>query len=253
MTHGSKAKVIMRTIDFNCDLGESFGPWPMGADAAVMPFISSANIACGFHAGDPQTMLHTIQLAKRNSIAIGAHTGLPDKVGFGRREMHITPDELYADTAYQLGALLGCARTQGLAIAHVKPHGALYHMIERRSELAESYVKAITDFDPTLIVVGLARGKLVQTARQSKLVAADEVFADRAYQTDGSLVPRGKPGAVIDDPDQAADGLLERLAQADFPADTVCIHGDRNQAGSFAAQIASRITAAGYQIARLKT
>jgi 5-oxoprolinase (ATP-hydrolysing) subunit A len=241
-------------IELNCDLGESFGAWRMGADAAVMPWVSSVNIACGFHAGDPQIMLATLKAAKAHSVAVGAHTGLPDLRGFGRREMAITPDELYADTLYQLGALQALAKPIGVRIRHIKPHGALYHMLERQPHLAESFVRAAQDFSATLMVVGLAQGQLLQQAVRANCPVQHEAFADRAYQANGALVPRSVAGAVIADPALAALQVLSIVRNSSVTsidgsvlklhADTICIHGDRADAASFTEALVLALRAA---------
>jgi 5-oxoprolinase (ATP-hydrolysing) subunit A len=241
-------------IELNCDLGESFGAWRMGADAAVMPWISSVNIACGFHAGDPQIMLATLQQAKAHGLAMGAHTGLADLRGFGRREIAITPSELYADTLYQLGALQALAKPLGVTIRHIKPHGALYHMLEQQPRLAESFVRAAQDFSRCLIVVGLAQGQLLQRALHANCPVQHEAFADRAYQSSGALVPRSAQGAVIADPTLAAQQVLSivqhsRVSAIDggvlqLHADTICIHGDRTDAANFTEALVLALRAA---------
>ena len=188
----------MKSIDLNCDLGESFGAWRMGDDAALLPLISSANIACGFHGGDPQIMARTVALAIEHDVAIGAHVSLPDLQGFGRREMRISTGEAHAMTLYQLGALHAFTRAAGTRLTHVKPHGALYNMAARDRALADAIADAVHQFDPTMRLVGLAGSALIDAGRTAGLSVAAEGFADRRYRADGSLQPRDESGAVID-------------------------------------------------------
>lgn len=247
-----------RGIDLNCDLGESFGAWRMGADEDVMPCISSANIACGFHAGDPGTMRRTVELARDAGVAIGAHVSLPDLQGFGRREMRIGADEAHAMTLYQVGALAGFARAARTFLRHVKPHGALYNMAARDAALADAIAVAVRDFDPLLVLVGLAGSELPRAGERHGLVVAHEAFTDRRYRADGSLVPRGEPGAVIDDleaslaqalalaqgePIEAIDGTPLRLH-----ADTLCVHGDHADAPQRARRLHEALAGAGLPI-----
>jgi UPF0271 protein len=249
----------MSCIDLNCDLGESFGAWRMGDDAGVMPWISSANIACGFHAGDFSTMQHTVIRAGEHGVAIGAHVSLPDLQGFGRREMRITPVEAHALTLYQLGALNAFTRAQRLRLHHVKPHGALYNMAAKDARLAEAIANAVRDFDPSLILVGLAGSALPHAGAQLGLVVAHEAFADRRYTADGSLVPRGESDAVIDDIDAAVAQAVQIATSGKVRtrdggelrvrADTLCVHGDRVDAAQFAQRLNQALHAAGVQIA----
>ncbi|HEX5488303.1 MAG TPA: 5-oxoprolinase subunit PxpA [Rhodanobacteraceae bacterium] len=248
----------MKTIDLNADLGESFGAWQMGDDAGVMPWISSANIACGFHAGDPSIMRRTVGLCIEHGVAIGAHLSLPDLQGFGRREMRVTPDEAYAQTLYQVGALHAFACTADTHLHHVKPHGALYNMAARDPDLARAIAGAVRDFNPTLILVGLAGSALVDAGRAAGLAVQREAFCDRRYRADGSLTPRSVAGAVIEDIDVAAaqavsiathgeagadDGATVRIE-----ADTLCIHGDRAGAGNFARAMRQALEHAGIRV-----
>jgi UPF0271 protein len=248
-----------RTIDLNCDLGESFGAWRMGADAAVMPHITSANIACGFHAGDPDTMRRTVALAVNAGVAIGAHVSLPDLAGFGRREMRVSADETHAMTLYQLGALAGFVRAAGARMHHMKPHGALYNMAARDALLADAIAEAVRAFDPALILVGLADSELTRAGERAGLAVAHEAFVDRRYENDGSLTPRREPGAVIDDVDAAVaqaltlargDAIATRQGGSITPrADTLCVHGDRADAAEFARRLRGALDAAGIRIA----
>src|ERR1700759_134655 len=187
----------MTTIDLNCDMGESFGAWTMGQDDAVLAHVTSANIACGFHAGDPSPMRRTVAAAAKHGVAIGAHPSLPDLAGFGRREMRVSPDETYAMTLYQIGALAAVARVAGAALHHVKPHGALYNMAAKDRALADAIANAVHDFDASLILVGLADSELTRAGNAIGLAVAHEAFADRRYEADGSLTPRREADAVI--------------------------------------------------------
>ncbi|MBN8728816.1 MAG: LamB/YcsF family protein [Xanthomonadales bacterium] len=243
------------SIDLNCDLGESFGAWRMGADAAVMPWITSANIACGFHAGDPGTMRRTVALAARAGVAIGAHVSLPDLVGFGRREMQISADEAHALTLYQVGALAGFARAAGSRLGHMKPHGALYTMAARDAALAGAIAAAVRDFDPALVLVGLAGSELPRAGRAAGLRVAHEAFADRAYAADGHLVSRQEPGAVIEDVETAVAQAVAIATRGEVAvrgggmralcADTLCVHGDRPDAAEFARRLREALQEAG--------
>lgn len=251
----------MRTIDLNCDLGESYGAWTMGQDEAVLESISSANIACGFHAGDASTMRRTVQAAVARSVAIGAHPSLPDLQGFGRREMQISSDEAHALTVYQMGALSAFAVVAGVRLTHVKPHGALYNMAARDASLAEAIARAARDFDAGLILVGLAGSELPKAGARLGLRVAHEAFADRRYRSDGSLVPRRESDAVIHDIDIAVAQAISiategRVIAQDgnaltIAADTICVHGDRPDAAAFARRLRAGLEAAGITIAPL--
>lgn len=249
---------MTRSIDLNCDLGESYGAWTMGDDAGAMAHISSANIACGFHAGDPTTMRKVVALAVAHSVAIGAHPSLPDLQGFGRREMTISADEAYALTLYQIGALSAFARAANSKLRHVKPHGALYNMAARDRSLAVAIATAVRDFDSTLTLVGLSGSALPAAGEALGLSVAHEVFADRRYRADGSLMPRSEPGSVIDDLetslDQAVSLAVDGTVIADdgsrllLRADTLCVHGDRPNAGVFALHLRQRLADAGIEV-----
>lgn len=248
----------MKRIDLNCDMGESFGAWPMGADAEVMPWVTSVNVACGAHAGDPMTMRSTISAAVEAGVHVGAHVGLPDRLGFGRRAMAISADEAYAMTVTQIGAVVAMLRTFERTATHMKPHGALYHMAEEDAELAEALVAAVRDVDSGLRVVGRAGGCLVAKAREAGLQADDEVFADRRYLDNGHLAPRGTDGAVIEDVDQAVEQAIGlavdgKVTTADggqltLRADTLCVHGDRPGAGDFARALNEGLRDAGVEL-----
>lgn len=249
----------MNRIDLNADLGESFGAWRMGDDEALLALVSSANVACGFHAGDPAIMKHTVALAAARGVAIGAHVALPDLQGFGRREMRVSVDEAYALTLYQLGALAAFTRAAGVPLAHVKPHGALYTMAARDAGLAAAIARAVRDFDPALRLVGLAGSALVEAGRAAGLAVAAEAFADRGYRADGSLQPRGEAGALLDDAGQACaqalgivrDGAVTAVdgRRVALHADTLCLHGDGPHALDFARRLRDAFAAAGVRIA----
>jgi 5-oxoprolinase (ATP-hydrolysing) subunit A len=243
-----------KVIDLNCDMGESFGAWRMGQDAEVMPWITSANIACGFHAGDFSTMQQTVALAMKHEVAIGAHVSLPDLQGFGRRELRVTPDEAYAMTLYQIGALVAFTRAASTRVAHVKPHGALYNMAAKDAALANAIARAVHDFDKNLILVGLAGSALPAAGVAIGLRVAREAFADRRYEADGSLTPRREAGAVIHDIDAAVAQAVQIATNGKVEtrdgkviavrADTICVHGDRDDAAIFARRLREALTSA---------
>lgn len=253
---------MTRRIDLNCDLGESYGAWSMGDDAAALDHITSANIACGFHAGDPLTMQRTVEAAVARGVAIGAHPSLPDLQGFGRREMLVSADEAYALTIYQTGALAAFARAAGSTLHHVKPHGALYNMAARDTTLADAIAAAVHAFDPALILVGLSGSELPAAGERIGLRVAHEVFADRGYRADGSLLPRGSDGAVIADVDAAIAQAL-RLAtrgevvavdgsMVNVRADSLCLHGDHPGAGAFARRLRASLRDVGVDVQALR-
>lgn len=249
----------MKRIDLNCDLGESFGVWRMGEDAALLDVVSSANLACGFHAGDFMTMQHTVAAAVERGVAIGAHVSLPDLQGFGRREMRVTAAEVHAMTLYQLGALHGFARAAGARLNHVKPHGALYHMAGRDRRLADAIAAAVRRFEPRLRLFGLAGSALMEAGAAHDLVVVAEVFADRRYRADGTLQPRDEAGAVIDDAELATAQALQIVidgavvatdgSTVDLRADTLCLHGDGAHAVRLARRLRTGLEAAGVRIA----
>lgn len=223
-------------IDLNCDMGEGFGRYDIGNDAEVMPLITSANVACGFHASDPGTMHRTLRLAKEYDVAVGAHPSFPDRVGFGRREMSASPAEIQDDVMYQLGALLAFCKAEGVPLRHVKPHGALYNLAARKIEVATAIAAAVRAVDPSLVLVGLCGSEMAMAAGEAGLKFAAEAFADRGYGKDGRLVSRREPGAVLDDPGAVAervvrmvrDGEVTAVDGTDLSIDpkTVCVHGD---------------------------
>lgn len=223
----------MKGIDINCDLGESFGAYTMGNDAAVMPFISSANIACGFHAGDPGIMRKTVELCIQHRVAIGAHPGFADLSGFGRRNMAISPNEAYELVLYQTGALYAFVKATGSTLHHVKPHGALYNMAAGDAALAKAIAQAVKDFDSSLFLYGLSGSFLITEAEALGLRTCSEVFADRTYLPDGSLTPRTHPDALIHDASLAVAQVMQFLEGKKIKAETVCVHGDGDNAVQF--------------------
>jgi len=228
-------------------MGESFGAWNMGNDAAILPFVTSANIACGFHAGDPAVMKRTVRAALRASVAIGAHPGLPDLVGFGRRDLAVSAEEAFDMTVYQLGALAAVTKAEGGVLHHLKPHGALYNMAAANAALAEAIAEAVYKVQPELVLYGLAGSELTNAAEKLGLRTAHEVFADRTYQANGTLTPRRQPDALITDPEAAIAQVLRMVQTGQvrtqqghdvaIQADTVCIHGDGAHALDFARRI----------------
>jgi 5-oxoprolinase (ATP-hydrolysing) subunit A len=237
----------MTRIDLNCDFGESFGVYQLGEEEEILRYVTSVNIACGFHAGDPLVMRKTVQMALERKVAIGAHPGFPDLLGFGRRNIAVTPEEAYAYVVYQIGALAAFVKAEGGTMSHVKPHGALYNMAAKDAALAEAIAKAVYDVDPTLILYGLAGSELIRAGKKIGLRTVNEVFADRTYQQDGSLTPRSNPRAVIVDEQEAVQQVLTMVKEKrvrslqgiDVPieAETVCIHGDGKKAVLFAKRL----------------
>jgi UPF0271 protein len=248
-------------IDLNCDMGESFGAWPLGQDAALMPLITSANIACGFHAGDPLVMARTVALAREHGVALGAHPGYPDLQGFGRRTLDMTGPELEAAVLYQIGALAGFAQAAGGALTHVKPHGALYNRAAGDPATAEPIARAVRRFSSDLILVGLAGSGLLEAGRAAGLRVAAEAFADRAYEAGGTLRSRRLPGAIHPDPATAAaqalsivrDGQVRAYDGTLVPiqADTLCIHGDTPDAPAYARAVRAALEGAGIAVVPL--
>ena len=237
-------------IDLNSDLGESFGRYTLGDDEALLPLITSANIACGFHAGDPQVMNRTVRAAMRHGVAIGAHPGYPDLQGFGRRRMELTPEEVESCVLYQLGALAAFARAAGAEMTHVKPHGALYNQASEEPPIARAIARAVARFSPSLRLMGLAGSALVAAAVEAGLPSAAEGFPERGYGPGGRLFSRRLPGATIESPEQAADQAL-RLARegaAGVPVDTLCIHGDNPNAVLIARAVRARLEENGIEV-----
>jgi len=247
----------LKTIDLNCDMGESYGAWKMGEDAAVMPYITSANIACGFHGGDPATIRKTVALALERGVAIGAHPSLPDLQGFGRRVMKIKPQEMYDLVVYQAGAVEAFARAAGAKLHHVKCHGALYNMAATDEALSEAMVRAAKDLGVMLYVLSNSKNHAV--AKKVGVRVAGEVFADRGYADDGTLAPRDLPGGLIEDPAQAVKQALAMIEQGyvtslggkrvSVAADTLCLHGDQPGAAAFAKALRQAFSERGISIA----
>lgn len=237
----------MKKVDLNCDLGESFGAYKIGLDGEVIPYISSANIACGFHASDPVVMAHTVAMAKEHGCSVGAHPGFPDLMGFGRRQMQITPEEAKDYIIYQVGALAAFCRSQGIRLHHVKPHGALYNMAAVDDSLARAVCEGIYVVDPELVLLGLAGSELLKAAEDTGLRYASEVFADRAYNEDGTLVSRKLLGAVITDEALAVQRVLRMVNEQKVTSitgkditirpDSICVHGDNQKALQFVQKI----------------
>lgn len=253
----------MFKVDLNSDIGESFGDYKLGLDSDVAKHISSANIACGFHAGDPIVMTKTVDIAVKENVAIGAHPGFPDLMGFGRREMKVTKDEAKSYIKYQIGALWAFAKGKGVELQHVKPHGALYNMAAKDTELALAIAEGIYEVDKNLILVGLANSELTLAGKKVGLRVANEVFADRAYNSDGSLVSRKKEGAVIHDTELAISRVLRMVKEGkvesingediSIQADTICVHGDNPQAVVFVERIRSILEAEGIEVVSLES
>lgn len=253
----------MKVVDLNCDMGESFGAYKLGNDQEILQYISSANIACSFHAGDPSTMRKTVKLALESRVAIGAHPGLPDLVGFGRRNMDISAQDAYDLVVYQIGALQAFVQAEGGVMQHVKPHGALYNMAAVRPALAEAIAEAVYRVNPELVLFGLAGSELTRAGEKIGLRTAHEVFADRTYQADGTLTPRTQPDALIAEEAKSlaqvvrmvTEGKVQSLQGVDVPirADTICIHGDGAHALAFAQSIRQALNAAGVSIRSVRS
>ena len=245
-------------IDINSDMGESYGAYTIGHDAGLMKAITSANVAAGFHAGDPSVLRETIRLAKANGVAVGAHPGFPDLVGFGRRELNVTSKEAEDFVLYQVAAVAGVAAAEGVRVQHVKAHGALFNMAVHNAELAASIARAVAAFDRSLIFFGLPNSELLKAGRAAGLRVAAEVFADRAYEADGTLASRRKPGSVIHDPDavvaRAVRMVTDRTVVAidgsvvPLDAETICVHGDTPGSDVLAARIRAGFERAGVTV-----
>lgn len=245
-------------IDLNADMGEGFGPYAFGNDEALLRIVSSANIACGYHAGDPHTMRRTVELCLAHGVAIGAHPGLPDRMGFGRREMRVSPSDAADWLLYQIGALQAIAAAAGAAVRHVKPHGALYHMAARDSEIAEAVVRAVRAADSRLLLYGPPNSQLARQSEAHGLTFIAEGFADRAYRPDGSLAPRSEPGAVLEQPEQALGQALSLIrsgsvscrdgGQAELAVETICLHGDTPHAAEHAERLYAGLREAGVAV-----
>lgn len=248
----------MPAIDINSDLGESFGAWKMGDDAAMLDIVSSANVACGFHAGDPAGILRTLEAARRRGVAVGAHVGYRDLAGFGRRNMDPSSEELVGDVIYQIGALKGLAAAAGTTVTYVKPHGALYNTIAHDERQANDVIAAIRSVDPGLVLMALAGSPLIARARAAGLTVVAEAFADRAYAADGQLVSRREKGAVLHDPQAIAqrivrmvrDGVIRSIDGGDVAIDaqSVCVHGDSPDAVAIARHLRVALEEAGLSV-----
>jgi len=248
----------MLTIDINSDLGESFGAWKMGDDSAMLDVVSSANVACGFHAGDPAGILKTVKAAAERGVAIGAHVGYRDLAGFGRRNMDPSSEELIGDVIYQIGALQGLAKAAGTRVTYVKPHGALYNTIAIDARQAADVIAAIRAIDPSLVLMALAGSQLVEQARSAGLTVVAEAFADRAYTPEGNLVSRREKGSVLHDPELVAqrmlrmvrDGVIEAIdgTMTQIDAQSICVHGDSPGAVAIAQRLRALLEESGHSV-----
>ena len=249
------------SVDVNADLGESFGNYIIGNDEKIIPLISSANVACGFHASDPKVMLDTVKLIKKSGAGLGAHPGFPDKEGFGRRYMDCTNEEIYSMVLYQLSALDGIAKTVGVEMNHVKPHGALYNATFTDENLARVIAQAVKDFNPNLKLMGLSENNLVKAGEEIGLKVVHEVFLDRAYENDGTLVSRRKEGAMITDSKLAVERGIRMITEGkvetidgqdiDIKADSICVHGDGEKALQFVKEIKKALEAKGIEVKKM--
>lgn len=249
----------MSRIDLNADLGEGFGRWRIGQDPELLTLVTSANIACGFHAGDPVVMRETVRLAARNGVTIGAHPGYPDLLGFGRRNMEAAPAEIEAWIIYQIGALAACCAAEAARLRYVKPHGALYNTAVKDRAIADAIVRGIAAVDRTLVLLALPHSEMAHAARRENLALAREAFVDRQYEPDGSLTPRTRPDAVLHDPavcaDRAARMVLDRMVETrdgtvlEIEADSLCVHGDGPTAVALLRATRERLEQSGVTIA----
>lgn len=249
---------MKKQIDLNCDMGESFGVYSIGSDAELMTVITSANIACGAHAGDFNVMDQSVILSKENGVKVGAHPGYPDLAGFGRRMMPFSPEEIYRFMIFQIGSLQAFCKVHHIPLHHVKPHGALYNVAARDHTIADAIAKAVSDLDDSLLLYGLAGSELIAAGKKYGLTVANEVFADRTYQADGTLTPRSEKNALIEDVEKAVEQVkqmvMEGIVQAvdgstvQVQADTVCIHGDNPQAVEFARKLKRQLIADGITV-----
>lgn len=247
-----------RSVDVNSDLGEGFGAWAMGDDAALLRLVSSANVACGFHAGDPSTMLATCQEAAANGVTVGAHVSYRDLAGFGRRAMDVPAGELRDEVLYQLSALAGLARVAGTAVRYVKPHGALYNRIVADEHQARAVVDAVAAFDPRLALLGLTGSAVHRAAEEAGVRFVGEAFVDRGYRADGTLVPRGEPGALLTDDARIAERAVRMVVDGSVTAadgsdvavavDSLCVHGDTPGAVAMARAVRDALAAAGVEV-----
>lgn len=248
----------MIRVDLNCDMGESFGNYKIGMDEEIVQYISSANIACGFHASDPLVMSKSVKLCASAGVSVGAHPGFPDLVGFGRRQMKVSLPELKAMVIYQVGALKAFCTANGVKLQHVKPHGAMYNMAAKDLNMAEAICEGIREVDPDLILLGLSGSKLIEAAKKVGLRYAGEVFADRGYEEDGSLVPRTEKGAMITDENEAIRRVIGMVKdhrvtavtgkEVEVLPDSICLHGDSPKAVLFAEKISRALKEEGIEI-----
>ncbi|MFG6147916.1 LamB/YcsF family protein [Halobacillus sp. B23F22_1] len=248
-------------VDINCDMGESFGTYVMGRDEEILDFVTSANIACGFHAGDPTTMRKTVKMALEKNVGIGVHPGLQDLAGFGRRNINISPREAYELVVYQIGALHAFVKAEGTQLQHVKPHGALFNMAAKDAALSEAIAEAVYDVNPELILFGLSGSELVKAGEKTGLKTANEVFSDRTYQNDGSLTSRSESNALITNADEAIQQVVRMVKESkvksvdggdiSIQADTICIHGDGSHALDFAQNISSTLKESAIKINKI--
>ncbi len=248
----------MLRVDLNCDLGESFGNYKLGLDEEVIKFISSANVACGFHASDPLVMAKTVKIAKDAGVAVGAHPGFPDLTGFGRRNMNVLPAELKAMVQYQIGALKAFCDSNKIKMQHVKPHGAMYNMAAKDEKLAIAIAEGIAEVDDSLILLGLSGSEMLKAAEKMGLKSKKEVFADRAYEEDGTLVARTKPGSMITDENLAIERVLQMIKKGSvkavtgkeipIEADSICVHGDSPKALDFVKKIRAALLSEGIEL-----
>lgn len=248
----------MRVIDLNSDLGESFGAYTIGNDEEVLKYISSANIACGFHGGDYNVMMNTVKLAHSLGVGIGAHPGFPDLGGFGRREIKMSPDEIFNLVVYQVGAIQGAAAVCHTKVQHVKPHGALYNLASKDREIADAIAKAVYAVNPNFVLFALAGSELVRAGEEVGLKVAQEVFADRTYQPDGTLTSRSEPNAMIHDVELATKRVLRMVKEKkvtavngqdiSIQADTICVHGDEREALDFVKKLRGKLIAENIKI-----
>ena len=245
------------TIDLNADVGESFGRWTLGDDEAMLDIVTSANVACGFHAGDPSTLRRTCRRAAERGVVVGAQVGYPDLAGFGRRFLDVEPERLADDVVYQIGALDGLCRVSGTSVRYVKPHGALYNAVVHHEAQAAAVVAAVCDYDAGLAVLGLPASALLRAAERAGLRTVHEFFADRGYTAEGTLVPRSQPGALLHDPEEVAarvlraarDGVLTSVDGTDLAvaAGSVCVHGDSPGAVAMARAVRAALAGAGFE------
>ncbi|MFB4167790.1 LamB/YcsF family protein [Virgibacillus sp. JSM 102003] len=246
---------MAKRIDLNCDMGESFGAYKIGSDEKLLEFVTSANIACGAHAGEPNVMDRTVRLAKEHHVSVGAHPGFPDIAGFGRRMIDFSPDEIYRMVVHQIGGLQAFCTVHGVQMQHVKPHGAMYNLAAKNRDVADAVARAVYDVDSRLVLFGLAGSELLAAGREVGLRVASEVFADRTYQADGSLTPRGRTDALIRDVDAAVlqvehmveEGVVRAVTDemVDIEADTICVHGDGEHAVTFVEKLRAMLERAG--------